>query len=99
MSRSRRVALFTVCLLATLVQGWIVLRVYSVGAWLLYFGVVGAIPFLLLNGVHGDAEGLPGIVGGVLYVLTNGAVYYLIVTLILKLRRRRKARSRSNLLG
>jgi hypothetical protein len=50
----------------------------------------------LLNGVHGDAEGLPGIVGGILYVLTNGAVYYLIVTLILRLKKRRQQRSPSS---
>jgi hypothetical protein len=99
MSKSRRVALFTVCLLLAFVQGWIVLKVYAVGVWLLYFGIVGAIPFLLLNGVHGDAEGLPGIFGGILYVVTNGAVYYLIVALILKLRKRRQERNRSSWAG
>ena len=60
----------------------------------MYVGIVGAIPFLLLNGVHGDAEGLAGVVGGLLYVLTNGAVYYAIVTLVLRLgQRRQHARS------
>jgi hypothetical protein len=99
MSRFRPVALFTICLSAAFAQGWIVLTFHSAGVWLLYFGVVGAIPFLLLNGVHGDAEGLMGIVGGILYVLTNGAIYYLIVNLILKLRRRRQRRSRSSRMG
>jgi len=74
MSRSRRVTLFVICLLAAITQGWIVLKFYAIGVWLLYIGIVGAIPFILLNGVHGDSEGLPGIVGGILYVLTNGAV-------------------------
>jgi hypothetical protein len=99
MSRFRPVALFTICLSAAFAQGWIVLTFHSAGVWLLYLGVVGAIPFLLLNGVHGDAEGLMGIVGGILYVLTNGAIYYLIVNLILKLRRRRQRRSRSSRMG
>ena len=70
-----------------------VLKFYAVGVWLLYFGIVGAIPFLLLNGVHGDAEGLAGIVGGILYVLTNGAVYYAILTLWLRRRRQRQERA------
>jgi hypothetical protein len=99
MGNSRRIALFAICVLAAFVQGWIVLKVHAVGIWLLYFGIVGAAPFLVLNGVHGDAEGLPGIVGGVPYVLTNGVVYYWIVTLILRLKSRRQRRSRSRRLG
>jgi hypothetical protein len=73
----------------------VVLKFYALGVWLLYFGIVGAIPFLLLNGVHGDAGGRAGVVGGMLYVLTNGAVYYAIVTLLLRLRRRRRERALS----
>jgi hypothetical protein len=75
------------------VQGWIVLKFYALGTWLIYLGIVGAIPFLILNGVHGDAEGLAGVVGGILYVLTNGAVYYAIVALFIGLRRRRRQRA------
>jgi len=91
MSKSPRVALFAVCLLAAFLQGWIILKVYAIWVvWLLYLGIAGAIPFLILNGPHGDAEGLPGIAGGILYVLTNGAVYYWIVSLVLRLRRRRQ---------
>ena len=86
---------FALCTLAAFVQGWVVLKFYALGVWLLYFGIVGAIPFLLLNGVHGDAGGLAGVVGGMLYVLTNGAVYYAIVTLLLRLRRRRRERALS----
>jgi hypothetical protein len=70
-------------------QGWIVLNFYKAGEWLMYFGVVGAIPFLLLNGVHGDSEGAAGIVGGILYVFTNGAVYYGIVILMFRKNRRK----------
>ena len=65
------------------------MKVYAVGIWIIWFGIVGAVPFMLLNGVHGDMKGWPGIVGGVLYVLTNGAVYYGVVMLII---RRRAAR-------
>ena len=90
MKRSRKLTLFTVCVIASFVQGWIVLKVYSVGVWLLFLGIVGSIPFLLLNGVHGDAEGIAGVVGGILYVLTNAATYYGLIVLFLRLKRRRQ---------
>jgi len=93
---SRQIGLFTLCVFAAFVQGWIILKSYAFGIWLLYVGIVGAIPFLILNGVHGDAEGLPGVVGGILYVFTNGAVYYAIVLLLLRLSRGRGERTRSN---
>jgi hypothetical protein len=93
MKKSTKIALFAVCVFSSFLQGWITLKVYAVGVWLLYFGIVGAIPFLLLNGVHGDAEGAAGVVGGILYVLTNGAVYYWIVSLFLKLWRWRQERA------
>ena len=70
MGKSRRAALLTICFLAALMQGWVILTFHAVGAWLLYFGIAGAIPFPLLNGVHGDAEGVAGVVGGILDVLT-----------------------------
>ena len=54
---------FALCTLAAFVQGWVVLKFYALGVWLLYFGIVGAIPFLLLNGVHGDAKGPGGCSG------------------------------------
>lgn len=89
-----QVTRFALCALAALLQGWVVLKFQALGVWILYLGIVGAIPFLLLNGVHGDAEGLAGIVGGILYVLTNGAVYYAVLTLLLRYRRRRQERAR-----
>ncbi len=89
-TKSRRTILFALCVLASFLQGLIVLKVYAVGVWLLYFGIVGAIPFMLINGVHGDSEGSAGVVGGILYVLTNGAVYYFIVRAILRAREKRK---------
>jgi|ERR1700677_1434763 hypothetical protein len=89
MTRSRRIWLFALCVAGSFLQGLIALKVYAVGIWIIWFGIVGAVPFMLLNGVHGDMKGWPGIVGGVLYVLTNGAVYYGVVMLII---RRRAAR-------
>lgn len=86
--------LFALCLLAAFVQGWIVLKVHA--SWvlvLLYLGTVGMIPFMMLNGVHGDAEGAAGVIGGILFVLVNGAVYYGIVVLLLGLWRRRRTRT------
>jgi hypothetical protein len=90
MTRSRRIWLFALCVAGSFLQGLIALKVYAVGIWIMYFGIVGAIPFLFLNGVHGDFEGLPAIAGSVLYVLINGAVYYWIVTRIVRWRRARR---------
>ena len=41
------------------------------------------------HGVHGDAEGLAGVIGGILYVFINGLVYSAVVALVLRLKRRR----------
>ena len=57
---------------------------------LFFIGQVGVIPFLMVNGVHGDIEGAAGVVGGASFVLVNAAVYYGIVVGILRLRRRFK---------
>ena len=94
MKRLGHPKLFAFCWLAALVQGWIVLKVYA--SWvflLLYLGILGAIPFLLLNGVHGDSEGAAGVIGGILYVVVNGTVYYAVVVLWLRLRMRRQTRT------
>jgi hypothetical protein len=83
--------LLALCQLAALIQGWIVLKVYA--AWvliLLYLGITGAIPFLMLNGVHGGMEGVAGVIGGILYVLINGFVYSGAVVLLLRLKGRSK---------
>ena len=91
MSRSHKLTVFAFCVLVAVVQGWIVLKFHSIwGLGLLYLGVVGAIPFLMLNGVHGDVGGATGVIGGILFVLTNGAVYYGCIALFRKLRRRRR---------
>ena len=77
---------------AAFLQGWIILKSVTFGSWFLRTTFVGAIPFLMLNGVHGDSEGASGFVGGVLFLLVNAAVYYGIAVLVLKLIRRRKLR-------
>jgi hypothetical protein len=56
----------------------------SVGLFFASLGIIGAIPFILINGVHGDMEGAPGIVGGTLFILVNAATYYAIASFILK---------------
>jgi hypothetical protein len=96
-SEKRRLAL--ICLAVAIAVGWIPLHLYnSLGLCRLFLGIIGAIPFMLLNGVHGDMKGIRGIVGGVLFILVNAAVYYAISSYSLKrirLRKRKKASSTS----
>jgi len=91
MTRSRNLILFSVCVGVSIVQGWLLLKVWSVGVWQLCLDIFGPAPFLLLGSVHGNAEALVGVIGGALFVLTNGAVYYGLVHLLLRVRRRRSA--------
>jgi hypothetical protein len=90
MKSSEKLRLAAICLAIAFAVGWIAIKSTTFGLWAMYLGIVGVIPFLLLNGVHGDMEGAPGVVGGFLFVLVNAAVYYGISVLILKLIRRRK---------
>jgi hypothetical protein len=64
--------------LAATIQGWIVLKVDAPWvAFLAYVGAAGAFPFLALNGGRGDVvEGLSGVIGGLLYIVINGLVYW-----------------------
>ena len=73
------------------VEGWATLKVDHLWFPILFLGLPGSIPFLLLNGVHGDAEGAAGIVGGILYVLINGVIYWGILHLAIHLWIKRKA--------
>jgi Na+-translocating ferredoxin:NAD+ oxidoreductase RnfA subunit len=73
--------------------GWLPFAFHSLNlVYVLMLGMIGAIPFMLINGVHGDMEGIRGIVGCVLFVVTNAAVYYGISSFILKQIRVRKKR-------
>jgi hypothetical protein len=86
----QRLRLGSICVAIAFVQGWIILKM-APGLLVntcLYLGIVGAIPFLLLNGVHGDAEGPAGLVGGALFVIVNASVYYGIIILIAKVARK-----------
>lgn len=99
MSKAQKISvLFSFCILAAFIQGWIVLKSDSFGMLVLPFGILGAIPFMMLNGVHGDAEGASGVVGGILYVFTNGAVYFGITAYFLRLRQKREDSSNLSLL-
>jgi hypothetical protein len=92
MRNSERLGLAAICVAIAFAAGWIGLKWYPFGIWFIYLGIAGAIPFLLLNGVHGDTEGVAGVVGGVLFVLVNAAVYYGIVIFVVKrIRKRKKA--------
>ena len=37
--------------------------------------------FMMISGVHGDSGGAAGVVGGILFVATNGFVYYWVARL------------------
>jgi len=39
MNKSKKIVLYAACVSASLVQGWIVLKFYAVGVWLMYFGI------------------------------------------------------------
>jgi hypothetical protein len=96
MNKSERIRLGTICIFTAFVLGLVSLKVYPLPAWFLNLGIVGSIPFLLLNGFHGDFEGAPAFFGSVLYVLVNGGIYYGVTVFILKrIRRRRNSRAQA----
>jgi len=100
MKNSAKWRLAAICVAAAFVQGWILLKVMPPNLFvyiMLYVGLFGEIPFLLLNGVHGDSEGAAGFLGGVLFVIVNASVYYGIARLIFNfIRKRSLAKGNSN---
>ena len=91
MTASEKRWLAIACLVAALMIGWLPLAFHSSSLfYVLMLGVIGAIPFLLINGVHGDMEGIRGIVGCVLFVVINAGIYYEISSFVLKRIRVRK---------
>jgi hypothetical protein len=79
------------CLVAAFMIGWLPFAFHTRSlVYVLMLGVIGAIPFMLINGVHGDMEGIRGIVGCVLFVVINAGAYYGISSFILKQIRVRK---------
>ena len=81
MKRFGKVTLYAICVCVAFVQGWIVLKVHTIAFWILVPELIGAIPFMMINGVHGDTGGAAGVVGGTLFVATSGFVYYWVATL------------------
>ncbi len=81
----------TLCILFAFAQGWIILKSYTLfGLALLYLGFAGGIPFILVNGVHGDSGGVAGFVGGILFVLVNATAYYWIIRLAMHFLKRHR---------
>ena len=75
--------LIPLCVVAAILVGWIGLKWYPFGIYVLYLGLPGAIPFLLVNGVHGGEGGVREVIAGTLFVLVNAWVYYLIARSIM----------------
>jgi len=86
-----RLRLALICVAISFAQGWAILKGPSHNWFVyacLYIGTIGEIPFLLLNGVHGDSQGVAGVMGGALFVIVNASVYYGVVASINKVVRR-----------
>jgi hypothetical protein len=67
-------SLFAVVL--TLAAGWAGLRHTSIV--LFYMGIIGAIPMILIEGVHGGGTHNENVVGGVVFVVVNILFYYFV---------------------
>jgi hypothetical protein len=84
-------------LLLTLVAGWSALKGLSFALFCL--GTVGAIPMILIEGVHGGGTHAENIIGGVAFVLVNFLFYYLVFrwvfARIFGMRRETRGRSRA----
>ena len=61
-------------LLLTLFAGWSGLKGISFSLFCL--GIVGAIPMILIEGVHGGGSHAENIFGGVVFVIVNVLFYY-----------------------
>lgn len=60
----------------TLAAGWAGLKHTSIV--LFYMGIVGVIPMILIEGVHGGGTHTENVVGGVIFVVVNGLFYYFV---------------------
>jgi hypothetical protein len=91
MTASEKRLLAIACLVAAFMIGWLPFAFRSSNLfYVLMLGAIGTFPFLLINGVHGDMEGIRGFVGCVLFVVINAGIYYGISSFILKRIRARK---------
>jgi hypothetical protein len=67
--------------LLTLATGWAALEHTSIV--LFYIGIIGAIPMILIEGVHGGGTHTENLVGGVVFVVVNVVFYYFVFKWIL----------------
>jgi hypothetical protein len=63
----------------TLIAGWAALRDVSP---LFYLGLVGAVPLILITGVHGGGTSVENTIGGTVFVIVNFAFYYVVLAWI-----------------
>ncbi len=85
MDRQKQLKLWS-CFFAvalTLAAGWAGLKGTSLT--LFYVGIVGAIPMILIEGVHGGGTHVENIIGGVVFVFVNVMFYYFVLKWILAL--------------
>jgi hypothetical protein len=61
----------------TSIAGWAGLKGFSFALFCL--GIVGAIPMILIEGVHGGGTHAENIFGGVVFVLVNFIFYYFVL--------------------
>ena len=61
----------------TLIAGWSGLKGISFALFCL--GIVGAIPMILIEGVHGGGTHVENIIGGVVFVVVNILFYYFVL--------------------
>lgn len=64
-------------LLLTLLAGWSGLKGTSFALFCL--GIVGAIPMILIEGVHGGGTHVENIIGSVAFVFVNFMFYYVVL--------------------
>ena len=71
-----RVCAAVLAVMLTLASGWAALKDTSIV--LVYIGIVGAIPMLLIEGVHGGGTHAENMIGGLVFVLVNVMFYYFV---------------------
>jgi len=67
--------------LLTLVAGWSGLKGFSFALFCL--GIVGAIPMILIEGIHGGGTHVENMIGGLIFVVVNVLFYYFVLQWVL----------------
>jgi hypothetical protein len=65
-----------IAIVITFIAGWAGIRDIRP---LFYLGFIGAVPMMLITGVHGGGTSLQNAIGYTVFVLANAAFYYYIV--------------------